>query len=171
MQRRVIRMRYREAAIVYAVGSVGYRVIELLWRGRTHWTMGICGGVCFLLIYALERRHTRLPLACRALLSTLWITAVEFFSGLLINRVFDLGVWDYSAMRVQLCGQISLAYSLLWYCLCIPAHLLSRIIMRRIFGAMPTAKLKTANFLKGDRVFGGKQNERAKRTEPRKAED
>lgn len=108
--------------------------------------MGICGGVCFLLICAVERRHARLPLACRALLSTLWITAVEFVSGLLINRVLGLGVWDYSAMRLQLCGQISLVYSLLWYCLCIPAHLLSRIIMRRFFGAKPTPEMKTANF-------------------------
>ncbi len=140
MRRQVIPMKKREALTVYAIGSIGYRMIEVLWRGRTHWTMGICGGVCFLLIYVSELVHRRWRLAVRALISTVWVTAVEFFSGLLINRVFHLGVWDYSGMRFNLCGQISLIYSILWYFLCIPAHLLCRIIRRRVFGALPTAK-------------------------------
>ena len=133
-------MKKREVLTVYAIGSIGYRMIEVLWRGRTHWTMGICGGVCFLFIYVSELVHRCWRLAVRALISTVWVTAVEFFSGLLINRVFRLGVWDYSGMRFNLCGQISLIYSILWYFLCIPAHLLCRIIRRRVFGALPTAK-------------------------------
>ena len=133
-------MKKREVLTVYAIGSIGYRMIEVLWRGRTHWTMGICGGVCFLFISVSELVHRRWRLAVRALISTVWVTAVEFFSGLLINRVFRLGVWDYSGMRFNLCGQISLIYSILWYFLCIPAHLLCRIIRRRVFGALPTAK-------------------------------
>ena len=140
MGRQVIPMKKREVLTVYAIGSIGYRMIEVLWRGRTHWTMGICGGVCFLFIYVSELVHRRRRLAVRALISTVWVTAVEFFSGLLINRVFRLGVWDYSGMRFNLCGQISLIYSILWYFLCIPAHLLCRIIRRRVFGALPTAK-------------------------------
>lgn len=140
MGRQVIPMKKREVLTVYAIGSIGYRMIEVLWRGRTHWTMGICGGVCFLFIYVSELVHRCWRLAVRALISTVWVTAVEFFSGLLINRVFRLGVWDYSGMRFNLCGQISLIYSILWYFLCIPAHLLCRIIRRRVFGALPTAK-------------------------------
>ena len=140
MGRQVIPMKKREVLTVCAIGSIGYRMIEVLWRGRTHWTMGICGGVCFLFIYVYELVHRRRRLAVRALISTVWVTAVEFFSGLLINRVFRLGVWDYSGMRFNLCGQISLIYSILWYFLCIPAHLLCRIIRRRVFGALPTAK-------------------------------
>ena len=140
MRRQVIPMKKREVLTVYAIGSIGYRMIEVLWRGRTHWTMGICGGVCFLFISVSELVHRRWRLAVRALISTVWVTAVEFFSGLLINRVFRLGVWDYSGMRFNLCGQISLIYSILWYFLCIPAHLLCRIIRRRVFGALPTAK-------------------------------
>ena len=108
MGRQVIPMKKREVLTVYAIGSIGYRMIEVLWRGRTHWTMGICGGVCFLFIYVSELVHRRRRLAARALISTVWVTAVEFFSGLLINRVFRLGVWDYSGMRFNLCGQISL---------------------------------------------------------------
>lgn len=133
-------MKKRELLTVYAIGSVGYRFIEVLWRGRTHWTMGILGGACFLIMYVTEAAQRRMRLACRALISSLCVTTVEFFSGLLINRVFRLGVWDYSGMRFNLCGQISLVYSVLWYFLCIAAHLLCRILRRRVFGALPTAK-------------------------------
>lgn len=41
MRRQVIPMKKREVLTVYAIGSIGYRMIEVLWRGRTHWTMGI----------------------------------------------------------------------------------------------------------------------------------
>ena len=35
-----------------------------LWRGRTHWTMGVLGGVCFVLIGLLDeiQEHPPLPL-------------------------------------------------------------------------------------------------------------
>ena len=139
-RRQVALLKKREYLTVYAVGSIGYRFIEVLWRGRTHWTMGILGGVCFLLMYVTDAAHSRMRLAARALISAVSVTALEFFSGLLINRVFRLCVWDYSGMRFNLCGQISLLYSILWYFLCIPAHLLCRILRRRVFGALPTAK-------------------------------
>ena len=47
-------MKIREYGVVYAIGSIGYRFIEVLWRGRTHWTMGLVGGICFLLMYILD---------------------------------------------------------------------------------------------------------------------
>lgn len=130
-------MKKRELAVVYAIGSIGYRFIEVLWRGRTHWTMGVVGGICFLLMYISDFLLKNMRLAVKALISAASVTTVEFFSGLLINRVFCLGVWDYSAMRFNLLGQISLLYSVLWYFLCIPAHLLCKIVRRRVFGALP----------------------------------
>lgn len=133
-------MKFREYAVVYAIGSIGYRFIEVLWRGRTHWTMGLVGGICFLLMYISDFLLKNVRLALKALISAVNVTAVEFFSGLLINRVFCLGVWDYSGMRFNLFGQISLLYSVLWYFLCIPAHLLCRIVRRRVFGALPAKK-------------------------------
>ncbi len=130
-------MKKRELAVVYAIGSIGYRFIEVLWRGRTHWTMGVVGGICFLFMYISDFLLKNVRLAVKALISATGVTTLEFFSGLLINRVFCLGVWDYSAMRFNLLGQISLLYSVLWYFLCIPAHLLCKIVRRRVFGALP----------------------------------
>jgi len=139
-------MKFREYAVVYAIGSVGYRFIEVLWRGRTHWTMGIVGGICFLLMYISDFLLKNVRLALKALISAANITAVEFFSGLLINRVFCLGVWDYSGMRFNLLGQISLLYSVFWYFLCIPALILCRIVRRRVFDALPAKRHFTKIF-------------------------
>lgn len=32
---------------LFVVGGLLYAVIEILWRGYTHWTMAILGGMCF----------------------------------------------------------------------------------------------------------------------------
>ena len=42
--------KFKEYAAVCTVGSVGYSAIEVLWRGFTHWTMALTGGVGFLLL-------------------------------------------------------------------------------------------------------------------------
>lgn len=39
--------KFKEYAAVCTVGSVGYSAIEVLWRGFTHWTMALTGGVGF----------------------------------------------------------------------------------------------------------------------------
>ena len=30
------------------IGSIIYMSLEILWRGYTHWTMGVLGGICFI---------------------------------------------------------------------------------------------------------------------------
>lgn len=47
----------KEYAAVCTVGSVGYSAIEVLWRGFTHWTMALTGGVGFLLLYLTDLLH------------------------------------------------------------------------------------------------------------------
>lgn len=34
--------------ILWAVGGLLYITLELLWRGYSHWTMFILGGLCFI---------------------------------------------------------------------------------------------------------------------------
>ena len=41
--------------ILGLIGGALYMGIELLWRGRTHWTMGLVGGRCFVLIGGLNK--------------------------------------------------------------------------------------------------------------------
>ena len=40
-----IKKRYSQDTVVFAIGAVSYSLIEILWRGYTHWTMMITGGI------------------------------------------------------------------------------------------------------------------------------
>ena len=42
-------MKVLEYGGVFTAGGLGYGGLELLWRGRTHWSMLLCGGVCELI--------------------------------------------------------------------------------------------------------------------------
>ena len=39
---------------IAVIGGLMYMGIEILWRGHTHWTMGVLGGLCFVLIGLLD---------------------------------------------------------------------------------------------------------------------
>ena len=41
--------RIKKYALLFLIGAVGYASIEIIWRGRTHWSMIIAGGLCFIL--------------------------------------------------------------------------------------------------------------------------
>lgn len=95
------------------IGGAGYNLIELLWRGRTHWSMFLVGGACFQLIGQVGRR-VRAPLAAKCGLCALGITAVELVSGCVLNLWLNLNVWDYSKMKYNIKGQVCLLYSVFW---------------------------------------------------------
>ena len=40
---------------------------------------------------------------------------VELISGIIINRILLLNVWDYSGLRFNFLGQISLNSSIAWF--------------------------------------------------------
>lgn len=47
-----------EIVSVFSIGAVGYSLLEILWRGNTHWTMTLAGGICFVGIH-LSNIHAR----------------------------------------------------------------------------------------------------------------
>ena len=112
---------------VFAVGGVGYGLLELLWRGRTHWTMLLAGGLCAQILYTLACRcpwrRWQKCLAAGAL-----ITTVEFLTGVLVNLRLGWNVWDYSDRRFHLLGQICPLYTFLWTALSAPVlYLCARV--------------------------------------------
>ncbi len=46
------------------------------------------------------------------------ITGTEFIFGMFFNRKFNMAVWDYSALPLNILGQICLPFSALWFLLC-----------------------------------------------------
>jgi len=121
---------------LFAVGGLGYVLIELLWRGRSHPSMFLVGGICFEMIGGVDARCRRRPLLVRCALCALGITAVELVSGCILNRWLGLGVWDYSRMRYNILGQVCLLYSLFWLLLSAAAFPLYRRCRRLLTGAL-----------------------------------
>lgn len=104
----------KEASAVFAIGAVGYSVIELLWRGHTHWSMSVAGGICFSLITAIEKKFPDIRYLYKCIMGSISITAVELAFGVVFNMLLDKNVWDYSGIKFNLLGQVCLLYTVLW---------------------------------------------------------
>ena len=76
-------------------GGVLYGILEVLWRGCTHWTMLLLAA---LLCIPLDLANERIPWAM-----PLWLQAV-----------LGLAIWDYSGLWGNLWGQICPQYAALW---------------------------------------------------------
>ena len=101
--------------LIFSVGAIGYFLIEILYRGHSHWTMAVCGGICLLAICYTNRKLRSKNLFLRAAICAVIITVVEFICGCIVNLLFDLSVWDYSEVPYNLLGQICLLYSFIWF--------------------------------------------------------
>ncbi len=101
--------------LIFLTGALGYGIIEILWRGYTHPSMLLTGGICFLIIWHISGFFSYLSLFKKSLLSAFSITAVEIITGLIVNIILKLDVWDYSNLKFNILGQVSLLYSVLWF--------------------------------------------------------
>ncbi|MBQ8769465.1 MAG: hypothetical protein IJZ15_07500 [Oscillospiraceae bacterium] len=110
---------------------MGYMTLEFLWRGRSHGSMFLLGGTCFLLLGQLYKRCRRICLSLKMLIGAMIITALELLTGLLVNRSYS--VWDYRKLPCQFLGQISLVFSLLWVPVSLGAMLLYEQAERIVF--------------------------------------
>lgn len=107
-------------------GGLLYGLIEIFWRGNTHWTMLVTGGACFWLLDRLDRLDEGEWEAVKCLKGALLITAAELSVGLLFNRLLGYTIWDYSALPYNFWGQVCPLYTIYWYFLCYPAFWLLR---------------------------------------------
>lgn len=104
-----------KAIILMAVGGMLYALFEIGFRGYTHWTMIIVGGLCFYLIGLInEIIPWKMKIWKQCVIGSLVVTAVEFVSGCIINLWLGWGVWDYSDMPFNILGQVCLPFSALW---------------------------------------------------------
>lgn len=101
---------------LFLIGGRLYTWIEILWRGHTHWTMFVLGGICFVIMGLLNEHifSWKLSLMMQAIISAVIITVFEFITGCIVNLWMGWSVWDYSRLPFNLLGQICLYYFLLW---------------------------------------------------------
>ena len=102
--------------ILGIIGGAVYVLLEMLWRGYSHWTMFLLGAVCFILIGLVnEVFEWDTPLILQMFCGCAIITALEFVTGCIVNLWLGWDVWDYSRYKFNVLGQISLRSSVGWY--------------------------------------------------------
>ena len=111
-------------------GGFLYGLVEVLFRGYTHISMFVLGGICFVAIGGIRRGFARAPVAEKMLLCAGVITLLEFLCGLYVNVYLGLGVWDYSVMPLNLMGQVCISYTAAWCLLAVPAMGMDLLLWR-----------------------------------------
>ena len=101
----------------FLLGGVIYPCIELIWRGHTHISMAILGGLATVSIVWVDGILKKGLFLQKALLSAVIITQLEFIFGVILNLHLKLGVWDYRDQAFHLAGQICPLFSFYWFLL------------------------------------------------------
>ena len=117
---------------LFVIGGAAYVLIELLWRGHSHISMFILGGMCFVSIGLINELFPwELGIVWQALIGGVLVTVLEFITGLIVNIWLGLNVWDYSKLPLNLMGQICLPFSAVWFILYFPAEYLCLALKRK----------------------------------------
>ena len=122
----------RELSNIFIIGGILYGLIEIIFRGYTHWSMVITGGLCFLIFYILNITLPTNSLLLRCIVSVVVITTLEFYTGYIVNILLKWNVWDYSSLAYNLKGQICLTFSAIWFLFGIPMTFLANYL-RSVF--------------------------------------
>ena len=121
--------------ILGTIGGLIYVLLELIWRGYSHWTMFLLGGTCFVLLGLInEILDWDTPLTLQMLIGCTVITVLEFITGCVVNLWLGWNVWDYSDLKFNILGQISLYSSIGWYFISLVGITLDDWLRYRLFG-------------------------------------
>lgn len=141
---RIIRVRaffmkkWIEYLFIWTFGGCLYYGIELFFRGFSHWSMFLLGGTCFLFCYLQGfLLGWSDPLWRQVLRCSLFITCGEFITGILVNKILQYQVWDYSDQPFQLFGQICLPFVIIFSGLSVIGILLTGWMGHWVFGEKP----------------------------------
>lgn len=96
------------------IGGGGYCLIEILWRGRTHYSMFFAGAIVLSSFYYITNRFS-FPFWLKCIIGMIIITGVELIFGIVFNMIMKENVWDYSNMPLNLLGQICVPFSAIWF--------------------------------------------------------
>ncbi|WMJ90547.1 putative ABC transporter permease [Anaerocolumna sp. MB42-C2] len=121
--------------LLFFIGGYSYCGIEILFRGYSHISMLIAGGICFILIGLLNEIFTeKISIISQMVISAFIITGVELIVGLVVNVWLKLNVWDYSNMPYNFMGQICLLFTNIWFFLSLGAILLDDYLKYFLLG-------------------------------------
>lgn len=114
---------------LFMIGGLIYYTSEVLWRGYSHWTMFVLGGLCF--IFSGEQNEYvswDYPFWKQVLRTEIFVLVAEFITGCIVNLWLGWDVWDYSNLPLNILGQTCPQFALLFLPLCIIAIVLDDYI-------------------------------------------
>ncbi|MDO4943194.1 MAG: hypothetical protein Q4E73_10225 [Lachnospiraceae bacterium] len=127
-------MKFEKYLFLFFVGGAAYYCLEIISRGYSHYSMFLCGGLCFIGCGILnESVKIEMSLISQMVLSSLLITALEFITGCIVNLWLGWKVWDYSRLPYNFKGQICLIFSVAWFFLSLAAILLDDYLRYKLF--------------------------------------
>ena len=113
--KKILKYLFKEL-ILFIIGGVAYYMTEILYRGYSHYSMFILGGLCFIIIGELNEVYSwDMAFISQMFLSSIIVTTLEFIAGCIVNLWLNLHVWDYSHMPYNLLGQICLPFTVIWF--------------------------------------------------------
>ena len=115
---------YKKSILKYFIlgwfGGSTYCSLEVIFRGRSHWSMVVLAFILFLLIGSLNNLFPwEMSLAKQGIIGACMVTVLEFITCCIFNIWLGWNVWDYSNMPLNILGQVCLPFSLLWILLSI----------------------------------------------------
>lgn len=124
-----------EYLFLWALGGAIYYSFEIMFRGFSHWSMFLLGGLCFL-FFDWQGSLTKWsdPMWMQVIRCTIFIVASEFTTGIIVNKWFDWKVWDYSDQPFQLFGQICLPFAVIFSGLSALGIVFSGNLMHWLYG-------------------------------------
>lgn len=124
-----------EYLFLWTLGGCIYYGFEILFRGFSHWTMFVLGGIC-LVFFAVQGKmmHWEEPLWRQVLRCVIFVTGMEFITGIIVNKWLHMNVWDYSNLPFQIFGQVCLQFAVIFSGLCAVGILLSGYLLYWIYG-------------------------------------
>lgn len=124
-----------EYSFLLAFGGTVYYTLEVLFRGFSHWSMFVLGGIC-MMFFGWQGQMTgwKDPLYIQILRCTLFVLCGEFITGIFVNKWMGWDVWDYSDQPFHLFGQICLPFAILFSGLCLIGIFCSGYLLHLLYG-------------------------------------
>lgn len=108
----------------FLAGAILYSSIEMIWRGRTHWTMAVLGGIVYMILNSISTRTQGMSIAVKSIIGSGVITLLEFLVGLVLNVKMGLKIWSYENIGYNILGQICPRYTVYWFILSMVAFII-----------------------------------------------
>ncbi len=112
-----MKYKIKEYPAIFLLGAVLYPLLEILFRGRTHFSMSLLGAVCLLSIRLIDQTLGRGRFLTKSILSAVIITQLEWITGTVVNLHLHWNVWDYTGHPGNVAGQICPLFSFFWFLL------------------------------------------------------